>query len=407
MVDLPAPREELPVAMRAFKYRLYPTAAQARELHAQINEACRLYNAALQERRDAWNKCGVRVTCYEQHRQLTEIRAAGDVAIPSCVVARDVLLRVDRAFRAFFRRVKAGQKPGYPRFRAARRYDSITWTQGEAPIVNGLVRLCGVGHVRVLLHRPAPENIKTTTVKREAGRWFVVVVAEVADESLTPIGASVGVDVGLATFATLSTGERVENPRHAAAASQKLRVACRSVARRTKGSQGRRKAVRLLQRALAHVRNQRRDFHHKVSRSLVNRFDLIAVEALNVKGLARAILAKSVHDAGWGQFLEMLTYKAESAGRQLIRVNPSGTSQRCAICGTEVRKTLAQRRHDCPACGVSLDRDHNAALNILGAGLALAAPTWAEVRPSVAAEVGRAHGPRSSSDTVFFRGRQG
>lgn len=192
-------------------------------------------------------------------------------------------------------------------------------------------------------------------------------------QPLLPCPASVGVDVGLTTFATLSDGVEIENSRYYKAAQAKLRRAQRKVSRRKKGSTRRRKAARLVARLHAHIRNQRADFHHKVSRSLVNSYGLIAVEALNVKGLAGGMLAKSVNDAGWSAFIEKLAYKAEEAGRQLIKADPRGTSQRC-VCGASVPKKLSQRWHTCDSCGLSVSRDHASALEILRLGLSHHAP---------------------------------
>lgn len=180
--------------------------------------------------------------------------------------------------------------------------------------------------------------------------------------------------MGLTSFATLSDGTVVENPRFYREAQRTLRVAQRRVARRRKGSNRRRKAVALLVRACARVQAQRSDFHHKVARQIVNRYGLIAIEDLNVKGMSRGNLAKSVHDAGWASFFNKVAYKAESAGRELLRVNPHGTSQTC-ICGQRVAKTLSQRRHFCPSCGLEGDRDHVSAQVILRLGLSLQALT--------------------------------
>ncbi|MFP5503913.1 MAG: RNA-guided endonuclease InsQ/TnpB family protein, partial [Candidatus Sericytochromatia bacterium] len=228
-------------------------------------------------------------------------------------------------------------------------------------------------------------RIKTVTIKREAGKWYVCFSVEVATEPLKPSALAIGLDVGLESFAVLSDGTVIANPcqyRHAQAA---LRRAQRRVARRKKGGGGRKKAVRELQAAHAHVRNQRLDFQHKLARWLVNSFGLIAVEDLNIKGLAGGMLAKAVHDAGWSGFFQRLAYKAESAGRLLVHVDPRGTSQRCSGCGAEVRKELKDRWHECLLCGLSVSRDLNSAREILRLGRSLVASTWAGA-PSVATE---------------------
>lgn len=373
-------RIRLPIRMirKTYKYRLYPTKRQIEVIEGQLAEACRLYNAALQERRDAWRIERKSIGLYDQTYQLKEIRAAGDVGIPNYNVARDVLCRVDRAFKAFFRRLKGRQgKAGYPRFRPERRYASITfekYADGCKLISERKLRLQGVGEVKIKLHRPIDGTIKTLSIKREAGRWYAAFSVECEPDPLPTSDARVGIDVGLTAFATFDDGTEIENPCWCRVAQVKLRRVERKVARRKKGSNRRRKAVTLLQKVHAHVRSQRADFHHKVSRWLVDHHGLIAVEDLNVRGLAKGILAKSVHDAGWAQFLNFIAYKAESAGRVFVKGNPRGTSQRCP-CGASVPKDLKQRRHKCEACGLDVGRDHAAAMEILRLGLSLQAVT--------------------------------
>ena len=362
-----------------FKYRLYPTRKQAEALEGQLAEACRLYNSAVQERRDAWRMGRVSVNYYTQANQLKEIRAAGDLGLANFSACQDVLRRVDKTFQAFFRRVKVGQKAGFPRFKPRSRFDSYifpAYGDGCKLRENGKLYVQGVGELKVKLHRPLEGTVKTVTLKQECGRWYVCFSVEVATpEPLPAAGAATGIDVGLESFAVLSDGTAIPNPRHYRKAQAGLRRAQRKVACRKKGSNRRRKAVRDLQRVHQHVRNQRSDFHHQVSRRLVNRYDLIAVEDLNIKELAGGMLAKSVNDAGWGSFLSKLTYKAENAGRELVRVNPSGTSQRCP-CGAAAPKDLSQRWHHCLSCGMSVSRDHAAALEILRLGLSLREVTW-------------------------------
>jgi len=351
-------------SIRTYKYRLFPTRRQAEALEQQLGEACRLYNAAIQERRDAWRMSRTRIDFYTQDKQLKEIRAADDISIPSFNTARHVLRRIDLAFQAFFRRVKAGQKPGYPRFRSRTRFDSLTFTIGHGAGIDNRLRLAGIGHVKGKWHRAIPEVVSLVHVKREAGRWYGCFVCEVEQQRLLESYEAIGIDVGLTSFATLSTGEAVENPRYYRQAERRLRLAQRRIARRKRGSHRRNKAVRLLQRAHARIKNQRTNFHHQLSRRLVDRYGFIAVEDLNVKGLASSKLAKSVNDAGWSSFMFQLTSKAESAGRELVRVDPRGTSQTC-LCGASVPKRLSDREHVCTACGLVADRDHVSAQVIL------------------------------------------
>ena len=254
---------------RTYKYRLSPTRMQADTLNGQLAEACRLYNAALQERRDAWRMRRQSVTFYGQSEQLKDIRAAGDMGLPNFGTALDVLHRVDRAFDGFFRRVKAGQRVGYPRFQSARRYDSITFpAYGNGCKLRATrLYLQGVGLIRVRLHRPLDGTVKAVTIKREAGRWFVSFSTVTKAQPLPVSTEAIGIDVGLTYFATLSDGTQIANPRYARRAQRHLRLAQQRVTRRGKGSHRRRKAVRLLHRAHIRVQNQRADFHHKTSRA--------------------------------------------------------------------------------------------------------------------------------------------
>ncbi len=350
-----------------FRYRIYPTPSQAVFLNGELKEACSLYNAALEERTGAWKLCRKSISFYDQCAQLPAMRIDGCLKLKNAQCSQNVLRRLDKAFSAFFARVKRGDKPGFPRYQSSRRYDSITFpTYGDGCRLmdSGKLRVQGAGHIKVKLHRPLEGKVKTVTIKREAGRWFACFSVECEGKPLSISSEAVGIDVGLTTFATLSDGTEIQNPRHYRNAEARLRRCQRKVARRKKGSNRRRKAVLLLQRAHAHVRNQRADFHHKESRKIVNRFGLIAVEDLNVKGLAGGMLAKSVHDVGWSQFLGFLSYKAECAGREMIRVDPRGTSQTC-LCGEGVPKGLNHRWHSCSACGLSAGRDHVSAQVIL------------------------------------------
>jgi putative transposase len=351
----------------AYKYRLYPTKAQEEFLNGQLREACDLYNCALQERRDAWKTCHKSINYYDQANQLKAMRAEGLIGLANFSCCQDVLRRVEKTYKAFFARVKRGDKPGYPRFKPLRRYDSITFPSygdGCRLLDNGQLRIQGVGCIKVKLHRPVEGVIKTVTIKRDVNHWYVCFSVEKECVSLPPSTEAVGIDVGLASFAVLSDGTEIDNPRHLKSGLGKLRKAQRRLARRKRGSNRRRKARVLVAKNHQKIRNQRAAFHHEASRWIVNSFGVIAVEDLNVKGLTRGMLSRPVNDAGWASFFDKLSYKAESAGRVLVKVDPRGTSQAC-ICGATVRKTLSERWHDCPACGLSAGRDHVSARVIL------------------------------------------
>lgn len=356
---------------RSFKYKVKMSASARRNAEWQLSRLCELYNAALEERQTAWRQARRSVSYYDQSAQMPglkidrpEYAAIGSQAILDC------LRRLDRAFRAFYRRCQNGEAPGYPRFKSWRRYDSLTF-RGPVPcgwrLDGRRLTMQGIGTAKLFLSRPIEGAIKTVTLRRDAcGDWWVTFACEnVPARPLPETGQSVGVDLGLTTFAALSDGSLIENPRPAITAEAKVRQAQRRVSKRRKGSNRRRVAVRRLAKHHRRVHRIRADFHWKLARALVERFDVVAVEGLNVKGLARGMLARAVNDAGWGDFLNRLACKAESAGREIVKVDPRGTSQACSGCGCEARKGLKVRTHDCPDCGLVLDRDVNAARNVL------------------------------------------
>jgi putative transposase len=351
--------------LRTYRYRLYPTKAQAETLEGQLAVCRELYNAALQERREAWRMSRVSVGFANQSAQLTQVRAdRPDVAAVNRHVAGAALRRLDKAFQAFFRRCKSGEKPGFPRFRSAASFNSLTFRRQGGFRLHERLRVSKVGDVKIKLHRPFVGIPKTATLKREGRKWHVYISAEIETAALPPSAEAIGIDVGLTHFATLSDGTAIANPRHARHAQAELRRRQRRLARRKRGSKRRLKAAVLLASCHRRVFNRRADFHHKLSRQIVNRYGLIAVEDLNVKGLAGSRLAKSVNDAAWASFIDKLAYKAESAGRELVKVDPRGTSQTCT-CGASVRKRLSDREHACMACGLVADRDHVSAQVIL------------------------------------------
>jgi putative transposase len=366
--------------LRVYRFRLYPTRTQQDALGQTLRLLRQLYNAALEERREAYRKQHVSVTKATQERSLTEIKHdCPEYAGVHTHLLQDVTRRLDLAYQAFFRRIKAGQKPGFPRFKGRDRYNSFVFKDagngnGAAFVSGGCrVRLHGVGNVKVKIHREMEGMLKTIGVTLDGdGHWYALITRDIPlPEPLPATGREVGIDLGLHSFLATSDGEIVANPRPLESARLVVERAQRRVARRTKGSNRRRKARALLARAHSHVCNVRKDFHHKTARSLVERCDWIAVEDLNVKGLARGMLARPVNDAAWARFVTILAAKAEEAGRDLVRVDPRGTSQFCSACGVEVRKDLSVRVHRCHDCGYEVDRDVNAARNVLGLGRSL------------------------------------
>ncbi len=362
---------------KTFKYRLYPTKAQVESLRGQLSEACRLYNAALQERIEAYRTHRKSINYYDQATELTEIRKAGDLGLPNCHCAQDVLRRLEKAFKAFFQRIQRGQQAGFPRFKSHRRYDSITFPShgdGNKLLPSGHVFVQGVGNIKIKLHRPLHGKIKTVSVKRERENWYACFSSETSLHPLPETDTAVGIDLNIENFATLEDGtlkeQRIENPGFYQVAQNKLRRSQRRVARRRKGSKRRRKAIVLLRKIHQHIFNQRNNHQHKLARMLVNQFGLIVVEDLNIKGLAGGMLSKQVQDASWASFIAKLTYKAEEAGRQLVKVDPRGTSQRCR-CAAKAPKKLPDRQHVCTECGLVTTRDHASATEILRLGRSL------------------------------------
>lgn len=350
---------------RTYKYRIYPTKPQIEFLEGQLREACELYNAAKEERLSAWNTCRKSITFYDQDRQIKPMRADGCLKMVNFSSARDVLRRVDNAFSFFFSRIKRGEKGGFPRWKAVQRYDSITYTYGDgSKLIGDRIRIQGAGHIRIKLHRPVQGKTKTLMIRRDAGKWFACFNVECNATPLPVSEEEIGIDLGLKSFAALSDGTRISNPRFHKKALKGIRRIQRMVARRKKGSARRHKAAERLRALHAHVRNQRADFTHKISTKIVAKYGLIAVEDLNINPMTASMLARPISDAGWAQFLFKLSYKAESAGRKVACVNPFGTSQTC-LCGARVAKSMRDRWHHCSACGLSADRDHVSAQVIL------------------------------------------
>jgi putative transposase len=353
--------------LKAYKYRLYPNKEQKKKLNDTLWLCSMVYNRCLAERRDAWKNEQRSLTAYDQIKQLP-VWKKEDPRLNQVYsqVLQDVVRRLDKAFQAFFRRVKVGEKPGYPRFKSARRYDSFTYPQNGFQLQNGRLQLAKIGLVKIKLHRPLQGKVKTLTIRRQADGWYACFSVEVEPSILPPSQKAVGIDLGVESFAVTSDGEFFPAARHLRRAERNLKRLQRMVSRRQKGSTRRKKAVRQLAKAHLHIANQRKDMAHKVARSLVNRYGIIAVEDLNILGMLRNHhLAKSISDAGWGLFVNILKAKAAEAGRQVVEVDPRNTSQVCSGCGCIVKKPLSQRWHDCPECGTSLHRDVNAARNIL------------------------------------------
>ncbi|MER5761066.1 transposase [Streptomyces sp. NPDC002082] len=391
--------------IRAYKFLTWPTTGQQVALGEMLRDHCSLYNGALQERRDAYRHASKTSVKYGmQSAQLKEIRAfdperQGRWSFSS---QQATLRRLDKAFAAFFRRIKSGESPGYPRFRGVNWFDTVDFPKDgdgcrwdSAPNdPQTRVRFQGVGHVKVKQHRPVVGRVKTISVKREGKRWYVVLTAEQSQpEPLPMTGSVVGIDMGIASFLTTSNGGHVDNPRHGRKAAAKLEAAQRALARCKRRSKRRIKAVARVATLHRKVRRQRLDHAHKTALDLIREHDVIAYEDLKIRNMikapapkpdpetpgvflpngaaAKAGLNRSIADAGWGVFLTILHAKAESAGREVIAVDPRNTSRTCPECGhvaAENRPT--QEKFHCVSCGHQAHADVVGASNVLRAGLA-------------------------------------
>lgn len=356
---------------RAFRFRAYPNKAQEEAMTSLMETHRGLYNSALAQRKNCYESEQKTVTYGEQSARLKIARKAdGGLALANFSSCQRTLKRLDRAFQAFFRRVKSGDKAGYPRFRGFGRFDSVDFTIGDGAKLTkeGKARFQNVGDVKLKLHRAVEGVIKTATFQRHAGHWYVVFVCDTGDVTAEPSeNPAIGIDLGLKSFLVTSEGEAVVAPKLYRKAQAKLRRSQRSVARKKRGGANRRKEVEKLAKIHAHVANQRKDFHHKTAKSLVDGYGVVAHEDLNIKGIVRSLrLAKSTHDAGWAGFLTILKHKAESAGVSVIGVNPRHTTQTCSRCGClpTVPIGLSVRVYTCEHCQFTLDRDWNAAINI-------------------------------------------
>jgi putative transposase len=380
---------------RTYKYLLQPTNRQRAALERLVTLQRELCNAALEERRGAWKWERRSVSYFDQTRTLTELRELRPETLAFGVtVCRGTLQRLDRAFSGFFRRCQAGQTPGFPRFKGRGQFDSVQWQDRSGWALNeasGRLRLLGVGHVKVRLHRPTKGTAKTITVCREGKRfWVSVQCVGVPAEPLPSTGREVGIDLGVGAVLATSDGRLVENARFARRRQGALATAQRELATKTRGSHRRDKARDRVAAQHRKVRNQRRDFAHQVSRQLVRHYDLIVFEDLKIQNMtrrpkprpdgeggyeangakAKTGLNRAILDAGWGDLLAMTTYKAESAGREVMVVDPRNTSRKCASCGHVSAGNRCGAVFRCQACGHEAHADTNAAVNILRAGRA-------------------------------------
>lgn len=366
--------------LQTYKFRIYPSHKQERRLFSSFDMCCSIYNLLLSKAKEAYEKDGTNpCSRVELCRMIKETKEENpEFYEVYAQVLQNCADRLSKAFNNFFRRVKRKRKGerikvGYPRFK--KRIRSITYPQKGFSIEGNKLKVSKIGRIPIVLHREIEGKVKTMTIKRNpAGEWFAFFVCEVPDEVSQDIkehpnkDKAIGMDMGLSSFATLSNGEKIENPRFLVKAEKKLKRAQRRHSKKKKGSHNRKKAGHKVAVLHEKVANQRADFLHKTSRRIADDYSFIAVENLNVKGMVRnEHLAKAISDASWGKFLQMLSYKVERTGGVVVKVEPKNTSQTCSGCGRELKEhiPLSERMFRCPFCGYEEDRDVNASKNIL------------------------------------------
>lgn len=355
---------------RTFKYRIYPSKSQIKMLELNLAICCDLYNAAIQERKSAWDTSHKIINFYTQANQLSDIKQiCPELKLVYAQVLQNTLKRVDIAFSRFFAQAKAGKSAGLPRFR--KRFNSFTYPQNGFSLSGNKIKLSKIGNVKIKLHRQIAGKISTLTIKQSAtGKWFACFCVDTEPVVILHTEKSVGVDFGIKAFATLSSGEIIKNPKFLIKEKKNLAKACKNLNACKDNALTYNKCRKVFARIHERVANRRRNFLHQESRKLVNRFRIIAFENLNLqKMMQNSGFAKSILDASWKRFVRFTIYKAESAGSRVVQVDPKNTSQLCSTCGKIVEKKLSTRTHNCKNCGLKINRDHNAAINVLALGL--------------------------------------
>lgn len=360
--------------LRTVKYRLYPTKKQITKLNFILRECCWIYNQLLNQRKLIYERNNISLSYINQIKYLTKLKEF-DLEFKEIYaqVLQNVALRVDLAYKAFFRRCKSGEKAGYPRFKSWKRYDSFTYPQDIGfKLLNNRIKLSKIGTIKIKNKRQFSDILKICTIKRSStGKWYATIVFEVDNNKLlSKTNNKIGIDVGLSSFASFSDGTKIANPRFFKKEEKELARAQRKLSKAEKGTEIREKCRKIVAQVHERIVNKRNDFAHKLSRSIINNNDIICIEDLQVnKMVHNHCLAKSISDAAWSQFFNFISYKAGEAGRILVKVDPAYTTQDCSRCDHRQKLSLNDRIYTCNCCGLILDRDYNAAINILSRGL--------------------------------------
>jgi len=370
--------------VKTYKYRLYPNKTQEVLLKNTLIVCKNLYNICLEEKIKSYEEDGKNLSAFDLNKKIKDFDIENKTSV-NAQVLQNVVARLDNAFTHFFRRCKKGdgEKAGFPRFKSFERYDSFCYPQSGFKILDDQrhLKLSKIGSVKIKLHRNFDGKIKNVLVKRDSlGRWYACLVVDESREMVSPkeIKSKIGLDLGCIDFVTTSDGNKIQHPKYYKKSEKELKkIQNKYSLLKTlpKEDKNKIKTKKKLSKLHTKIKNQRDDFLHKLSREFVNEFDLICVEDLNIKKMVSGDnnyrnLNKSILDGGWRQFLDYLSYKAEEAGKTVMKVNPAYTSQICSACGVLVKKTMSERVHSC-SCGFTIDRDINASRNILSLGTKL------------------------------------
>ncbi|PKP53790.1 MAG: transposase [Bacteroidetes bacterium HGW-Bacteroidetes-1] len=359
---------------KTFKYRIYPTKSQVKKLNDNIR-ACRfVWNTFLNERKVLYETEKKQISCFDQTAKLTELKKEFPFLKNAYSQSlQQIVIKLDLSFKSFFRRIQNGETPGYPRFKGCYRLSSIYFTQfGKGcKIANGKLAVSKIGDIKLVYHRELIGTPKTATIKRTpTGKWFVSICCETDNTILQTNDLSVGIDLGISKFATFSDGTVIENPRFFKEEEIKIKKAQSKTDKLVKGSKERFKARKVVNRIYERLSWKRDNFSHQESRKVINKYQNIILEKLEIYKLIHngyPNLNKCITDVAWNKFTSLVQYKAVEAGRTVILVNPKNTTKTCSQCGKIVDKSLSERVHNC-SCGLVLDRDLNAAINILRLG---------------------------------------
>jgi len=364
--------------MKTFKYRIFPENRQRKLLNLMLLECCWLYNKLLEQRKTLYETHKQSVSYYDQKKKIPELKIQRPtLKNVHSQTLQNVVMRIELAFQSFFRRIKEKEIPGYPRFKSGCRYSSLTFGQFDKTgcrLINGKLAVSKVGDIKIKIHRPLQGTPKIATITRSStGKWYVSIVCDIQPHLLPISNMNIGIDMGLENFATTHDGQVIENPKFFRNSEKKLAKVQRKLSKCATGTSERTKARKAVARVHERIAWKRDNFCHQESRKVINKYQIICTENLNIKKMSESVVIgrnKSIRDVAWGAFLNMISAKAVEAGRMHVKVNPAYTSQDCSGCNKNRQKMPSHIRiYRCPKCGLELHRDVNAARNIFRLGM--------------------------------------